>query len=229
MAELPVEFMQECWDYNPLTGLFVWRVRPLEHFANKRAWVSHNKTLAGRLAGDKKTQYVRLSVGKGRSHYRFPAHYAAWYISGMVVPDGMVIDHINGDRHDNSLDNLRVCSPLLNAHNRGRHKRNTSGRQGVYATPGGRWVAKVMFDGERIHCGTFDTEGEAIAARQKAEEDLLGDFARVGQPREYSSRTESEERGATSGRGFVAAVESDVSSWWGGVGQDAHRLSTCPY
>ncbi len=101
-------------------------------------------------------------------------------MTGKPVPIGRVIDHINGDRHDDRWANLRLATPAENARNRGVCRRNTSGKVGVYPIkPQGLWGADIGKDGRNIHLGRFKILDEAIAARCAAERVYFGEFARL--------------------------------------------------
>lgn len=84
------------------------------------------------------------------------------------------LDHINRDRCDDRIENLREATPKQNARNRGLNANNTSGVKGVVFNQG-KWVARIGgINGEgRIFLGSFKTKEEAAAARLAAEK-LLG-------------------------------------------------------
>lgn len=63
---------------------------------------------------------------------RMKVHRIAWCLYHKKdIPDGMHIDHINGIRNDNTINNLRLASIHDNQQNRGKNKNNTSGYKGV--------------------------------------------------------------------------------------------------
>lgn len=83
-------------------------------------------------------------------------------------PKGMVVDHINQNKLDNRRQNLRFVTPTESVINRST-RRGSSGHKGVFRVPSGRWRAHIAHDYKTIYLGTFDTLGEAIAAREAAE------------------------------------------------------------
>ena len=88
------------------------------------------------------------------------------------------IDHINRNRLDNRLCNLRACSVLQNNMNRGVSKNNKSGFKGVvFNKSKGRYKATIGIDNKKIHIGYYDTAEEASEAYKRRAADLFGDYA----------------------------------------------------
>ena len=82
-----------------------------------------------------------------------------------------LLDHINQNKLDNRIENLREASKKLNAINSKLYKNNTTGRAGVYWNESSqRYTAKIKNDGKAIHLGSFDNIIGAVIARMKAEE-----------------------------------------------------------
>ncbi len=89
------------------------------------------------------------------------------------VPDGMVIDHINRNKLDNRMENLRVCTQKENVHNSTIRKNNTSGTPGVFFDKKvRRWRTQIYKDGKCRHVGIFDSYDDAVVARKKAENEM---------------------------------------------------------
>lgn len=128
--------------------------------------------------------YVAIRINKRI----YQAHVLAWlYEYGEFIPGE--IDHINGVRNDNRLENLRRCSKSENSINKTRQSNNTSGIPGVrFRTDTKKWYAyigkgKVKKNGVvistgRIYLGCFKTKIEAIEARKLAEKLIFGEWAR---------------------------------------------------
>ena len=96
------------------------------------------------------------------------------------APNGMEVDHINGNVLDCRLSNLRVCSRGENLRNRGAYKNNSSGRKGVSWSPwANKWRAEIRLDRKGIHIGYFTCLEAAADAYDKAALELHGDFART--------------------------------------------------
>lgn len=103
---------------------------------------------------------------------RFYAHRLAWMLTYGGWPSAL-IDHRNGDRDDNRIENLREATHLQNRHNRKSEANRDSshGFLGV-ARNGRRWSAHIWADGRFYHLGQHDTPEEASAAYRAAKERL---------------------------------------------------------
>lgn len=157
--------------YDEDTGKFYWLERDEAYFNpgnqtqadRAKAWNSKN---AGKEAGNTGFNgYRRISV-LDKSHL---AHRLAWAIYYGEWPS-KCIDHINGDRADNRIANLRNVSKRENALNKRMSKYNTSGTVGVSWSPErGKWVAFINYGGGRKSLGRFSSKEDAIVARKHAE------------------------------------------------------------
>lgn len=99
------------------------------------------------------------------------AHRIAWAIYHGEEPD-RTIDHINGDRADNRICNLRLVPMVENARNLSLRKDNKYGHMGIWKRPEGGsrpWRACIKVNYRQITLGYFATKEEAIAARKAAE------------------------------------------------------------
>lgn len=96
-------------------------------------------------------------------------HRLVWQMLRGPIPAGMEIDHINGDRSDNAIANLRVVSRSINLKNQRTTRRNSTGHRGVSELPNGQFLARIWLDGRPHRIGVFATAELAGAARLAAE------------------------------------------------------------
>lgn len=117
---------------------------------------------AGRVGGK---GYREIAIS-GR---RFQAHRLAWFLATGTWPSEE-IDHINGDKADNRLANLREVSHAENGRNQPRPSNNRSGVIGVgWNATAGKWAARIKVDGWSRFLGYFDDVSGAAKARKAAE------------------------------------------------------------
>jgi len=151
----------ELFRYDPETGKLFWRV------------TKSNRAVAGSLAGTVDADGY-IGINTGRKIYK--AHRIIWDMNrpGDVLTAGEQIDHINHNRSDNRLCNLRKVSSAENHMNAGPSKANTSGVVGVsWCKHKGRWRAYIKTDGVSKSIGSFKRFEDAVSARKEAET-LLG-------------------------------------------------------
>ena len=162
--DLTAEYVRECLDYDPETGLFTWKTRPLEHFKDKRSCNSWNAKFAGKKTGVlSNTGYLVIKIN--RRKYR--AHRLAWLIVYGKWPDNQ-IDHNDGKRENNRIDNLSDVPNHINGKNQKLRITNKSGHQGVFKR-GKSWVARIRVNYQYLHLGSFKNKQEAIKVRKSAE------------------------------------------------------------
>lgn len=119
--------------------------------------------------------YMRTRCG-GRKHL---VHRIVYEMHFGQIPDGMQIDHIDGDKLNNRIENLRLATHSQNQHNRGAYSSNTSGMKGVYWHKSHeKWSSAIRIDGALKHLGLFDTKELAHIAYCEAAKRLHGEFAR---------------------------------------------------
>lgn len=161
--------------YEPGTGKFFWKERPASSFKNiGDAFVWNADNSGKEIFKSKDWQGYRLQIIKGET---VRAHRAAWAIQHGKWPEKH-LDHINGVKYDNRIQNLREVDAKLNARNSAMPCTNTSGHVGVAPTESGKFEASVC----QKHLGTFDTLPEAIAAREEAQKRIGGFTDRHGKP-----------------------------------------------
>jgi hypothetical protein len=159
--------LRELFSYNPDTGEFT-----------RLVTTSHNARAGQVTRGCKSRHYLVIRVDD-RLYY---AHRLAWlYTHGHFPPVGLDVDHINRDKCDNRIENLRLATRQANNRNRATPNKNntSSGVRGVHRNEKGKWVAHITVDYSFINLGHFDTLIEAHEARRVAERKYFGDFGRA--------------------------------------------------
>ena len=159
---ISIEELNELLQYEPCTGKLIWRERQVNN-PRDRAFNTRN-------AG--KTVYEEPHRGYGRIALlgkRYKSHRLAWALHHGEWPKDQ-IDHINGVRNDNRIENLRVVTQTENSRNMQIPSNNTSGVIGVSWDKFNRcWEAHIIVAGKKIRlCRTKDFE-DAVAARAAAE------------------------------------------------------------
>lgn len=142
--------------YDPDTGIFKSRAT--------RGGVS-----AGSTMGTVSEGYLQIQLDKKL----YKAHRLAWfYVTGSWPPK--LLDHINGEKADNRISNLREATNKQNLENRGKNSNNTSGYKGVcWHKRDGKWLAQIQHYGERIRLGMFVDLKDAHEAYETAAKQLF--------------------------------------------------------
>lgn len=159
------ETFRELLDYDENTGLFTWKSRDKRHISLKclkqwnTRWAGNPAFIHSDYGG-----YLRASI----FGTFFSAHRVAWaMVYGDPVPD--FLDHIDGDRQNNRISNLRPASKAENSKNRGVRSDNTTGRTGIHRTKCGTYKVRIFVFGRDTYIGTFKKFDDAVSARQNAE------------------------------------------------------------
>lgn len=156
--------LRQLLHYDPETGKWHWLERPRDMFPTDRSWKTWNSRFAGHEAFTASLAGYRVSDVLDCQLY---CHRAVWaWVHGRWPTDQ--IDHINGDRADNRLANLREVSAADNKRNSKLSRSNTSGRVGV-CKASDYWQAYIGGGENREDLGRFDRFEDAVAAREAAE------------------------------------------------------------
>lgn len=151
---LTQEELMELLNYNEYTGVFTWIKR------------TANRIKVGDVAGSTTAKGYLCIMIKGVSYRN---HNLAWlYVKGNMPKE--ILDHIDGDKKNNLISNLRDVSQSENTRNAKINKLNKSGTSGVYFNKINRtWMARISVNNNRIHLGSFKDKEDAINARKNAE------------------------------------------------------------
>lgn len=159
---LTQERLKELLDYDPATGFFT-------HLTSGRG----RGRKAGARAGCLELGYTMVGVC-GR---KYQAHRLAWFFVHGAWPRDQ-LDHINMQRSDNRIANLREATNAQNGANCPARRRNKCGKKGVSKMKG-RWRAQIFKNKRQVHLGLFATAEEAHAAYVAAARIHHGEFARA--------------------------------------------------
>lgn len=161
---LTIEYLREMLDYNPETGVFIWKKKPARAIN------------VGSVAGCNNKQRGYLTIGLNKRIYL--AHRLAWFYVYGVWPRKYV-DHINGNPSDNRISNLREATNTQNQYNAKLAAHNTSGVKGTcWCVWHKQWKVTLRVNGRTKLIGYFDNLEDAAEARRKAAPIYHGEFAR---------------------------------------------------
>jgi hypothetical protein len=161
MHTITSEKARELFDYS--NGVLYWKISPRSGWVGKP--VSH-KTTNG---------YLKARVdGK-----LIPVHRLVWLWHNRELPK--LIDHINGVRHDNRIENLRACTEAENCRNRKLDVKNSTGYANVvWKKKNQNYNVQIRVDGKKRHIGVFKDLELAGLVAEEARNKFFGKFARKG-------------------------------------------------
>lgn len=170
---VPASTLCELLRYEPETGKLFWEPRGVEWFNGDgpRSAVSAMRRWNSCYAGKEALAAVcgsRACHGKifGELYY---AHRVAWALYYGEWPAGD-IDHVNGDRSDNRITNLRSVDHQSNMQNKAVYANSPLGSHGVsFHQTKQKFAAYITINKCRKHLGYFSTAHAALAARKAAE------------------------------------------------------------
>lgn len=148
-------------------GSLFWKRRDISTFQDSRTGNTWNTRFADKKAGtvvkEYKVEYVVISIA-GKRYYE---HRLLWEMFIGPAPD--IIDHIDGNGLNNSLDNLRD-GRVSNMKNIRKPSTNKSGIIGVHwCNTRNKWVAQGQAPGRRLPLGRYDSLFDAACARKSWE------------------------------------------------------------
>jgi len=148
------ERLKELFHYNPKTGIFSRKVS------------NSNRVHVGDISGSLGSKgYLRIRI----DYKEYLAHRLAWFYVNGHWPEHE-IDHINHNRSDNRINNLREVTHRENCKNMPIPRNNNSGYVGVrWHKLGKKWEAHITIENKQIYLGLFINMEDAIASRKQAE------------------------------------------------------------
>ncbi|MEN6334275.1 MAG: HNH endonuclease [Phycisphaerales bacterium] len=140
----------------------------------------------------------------GRYKWHMQGGYAVRYEKNKLIfmhrqiaqpPKGMIVDHKNRNKLDNTRLNLRVCTHQENTQNAGKILGTYSRFKGVsYRKERDKYFGQIYFNNEQFYLGLFDKETDAARAYDRRAIELFGEFARVNFPEEWPPQRRHEVR-----------------------------------
>lgn len=135
------KYLEKYVVYDPDTGFF------------------HRRKTGHHLTCKNPSGYIVFKVGKYKA---ITAGRAAWIIyNNAEIPDGFVVDHINGVRDDNKISNLRLIRAELNQHNTKRRIDRIKGNHGGMMVRDGKFLVQFQHNKQKMSFGTYKDELEA--------------------------------------------------------------------
>lgn len=151
-------------------GELIWR---------ERGYGSFDKQFAGKSAGhitDFGRKVIRFS-----QYGLFVSHVIVWVYHNGEIPDRYDVDHIDNNKLNDKIENLRLATRSQNMYNTRIRSDNRSGIKGVSFNPGNNnWRARLHVGKTKIEIGSFQTKEQAAEAISSARQKYHGEFANNG-------------------------------------------------
>lgn len=115
--------------------------------------------------------YIQVHI----NHKTYRAHRVIWEMLKGPIPEGYVIDHIDGNKCNNRINNLRLATPMQNNANSkgfGKYPKGVKEHKG-------KFQARIGYKGKQYHLGTFNTPEQAKCAYDAKAIELHGEFAKA--------------------------------------------------
>ena len=170
----PIELLLNVFRYRE-DGNLIW----LPRMGGTRGDSIFNSTYAGNVAGaPHQNGYLQVGFKRNGVSYKELVHRVIFAMHvGRWVPS---VDHVDNNRLNNRIDNLREADASENNRNR-RDVKSRSGFKGVCQRPSGKFHSQIAFNKTCIHIGVFSTAEDAAMAYDLAASQLFGEYARTNQ------------------------------------------------
>jgi hypothetical protein len=175
----------DAWNYRPIRRTYLSQDEYKFYYEYKDGKLynssnANNKSKIGKLAGT-----YHECTGNNRKVYnsvklnnnQYMTHVVIWIMHNGDVPDNMCVDHIDGNRYNNKIENLRLATHSENSRNRKISNINTTGYKGVYKRRN-KWVSIIGQNNKQLYLGAFNTPEEANEVYKKKAQELFGSFCR---------------------------------------------------
>lgn len=192
----PLEFLNECFELDSsLEGGLRWKERPRSHFTNDWGHRNTNKRFNGKPAGNKNVNgYWSIALaynGEVKSYRIQRIIYSLFY--NEIVPDNMLVDHIDRNPANNHPSNLRIADHCQNLANKNVYRNNSYGHPGIsFDKKKSCWKAEIQIKKKMFFLGHYNTKEECIQVRKEADkirannytlELTIDDFLHLRKPR----------------------------------------------
>ena len=169
-----IDFLNECFTLDSVTGKLYWNKRPLNHFATEAGWKRVNTKYAGKEAGCIKGMGYRYVNVNGEFYGN---HRIVWKMTTGVDPLNVV--HKNDIFFDNRFENLMEATKTqVQQHTKLRNVNHSTGFKGVRKVENSlKYNARITLNGVLINLGMFDTAEDAHEAYMNRAKSAFGEFA----------------------------------------------------
>ena len=156
--------LQSIFEYDPFTGTVFWKQ-------------GRSNMIKGSIAGCIHPSGYKVVTVNSKTH---KLHRIIWNMFVGPIPKGFYIDHINGNKIDNRIENLRLATNSQNQQNRPAPKNSSSGYRGVtWHKAAKKWMSRICCNGKRITIGLFETPEDAYKAYQREAKKLFTHIDRL--------------------------------------------------
>lgn len=166
VTQLPSQnYLRECFGYDETTGVLTWKERPLTHFKAEARRKAFNTRYAGKpLSARDNRGYIVTSLDT----QKLKGHRVIWKLFYGEEPPP-VIDHLNSNKSDNRISNLKAVTQLENLFNKQVQRNNKLGVKGVsFDTRRQKFYSRVKIGAKIKWLGYFDNQSEAEKVYQEA-------------------------------------------------------------
>lgn len=157
----PLKLLHDRYRYDPGTGDLIYRYDVHVGYTGRRAGSPAHPD-----------RYVLVSV----NNVAYTAHRIIWAMCHGRDPGDACLDHVNGNRSDNRIANLRLATVQENRRNSCLYKNNRCGIKGVSALANGRYRVRIRIDGKLRSLGTYRNKIFAGLVYARAAKIYFGEF-----------------------------------------------------
>lgn len=167
------KYLQECFRYDKKSGVLIWRKRPSCHFhGDWRLECVFRSRYEGKIAGcPDPSGYVKINLDAAK----YLGHRLAYHLLRGGLKDGEFIDHIDGNPHNNRIENLRKCAHAENIMNQA-HRTAAMTKNVSWSSVEKKYRVEVKAYSKRHYIGSFATLSAAKAAAHAARKKIHRQF-----------------------------------------------------